>query len=66
MGDVAAVRDVADACQRHLLSKGFPKAGQALADLTGEQGGGTARVCVIFDNPLQGPVCLLRLRGIGI
>jgi hypothetical protein len=53
--DVASVCDVPDACEGHLLGEGLAKAGQALGDLTAQQGGGTPRIHIILNNPLKRP-----------
>lgn len=53
--DVAAVCNVPDARQGHLLGEGLPKAGQALGDLAAQQRGGAVGVDVVLDDPLQGP-----------
>lgn len=52
---VAAVGNVPDACQRHLLCEGLTKAGQALRDFAAQQGGSTTRLNVILNHPLKRP-----------
>lgn len=53
MWDVAAVCDVPDPSQGHLLREGFSKAGQALRDLAAQQRGGTVGVDIVLNHPLQ-------------
>lgn len=59
---VASVCDVPDACERHLLGEGLTKAGQALCDLTAQQGGSTPRIYIILDHPLKRPECVAEMQ----